>query len=89
MLVICIRAFLREGLHGVESSEISERGWLGAVQRILKLAESSMGKKATKTLGVDWHQALPLLEIAASRNRAAMQLREKRLPQWSARLARP
>lgn len=88
MLVICIRAFLREGLEGVESNEISERGWLSAVERVLKMAESSMGRKTTKRLGVDWHQALPLLEIAASRHRAPVQLREKRLPRWSAKLAR-
>jgi len=59
------------------------------VQRVLKLAESSQGKKATKTLGVDWQQALPLLEIAASRNRAAVQLRERRLPEWNSKLATP
>jgi hypothetical protein len=88
IMVLCVRAFLREGLRGVESGEISERGWLNAVKRVLKLVESTLGRKATRTLGVDWTQALPLLEIATSTQRAVIQLREKRLPQCQAKLAR-
>jgi hypothetical protein len=59
------------------------------VERLLKLAESSRGKKAVRTLGVDWTQALPLTEIAVSGHRAAIQFREKRLAQWQTKLARP
>lgn len=83
IMVICVRAFLRETLRGVESGEITERGWLNAVKRVLKFAETTLGKKVAKQFGIDWSQALPLLEIAASSNRAAIQLREKRLPQWA------
>jgi len=86
IMIYCVRAFLREGLRGMESGEIAERGWLNAVQRVIKLAEIKLGKKAAKELGIDWNQALPLLEIAASSHRAAIQLREKRLPQWAAKL---
>jgi hypothetical protein len=86
IMIYCVRAFLREGLRGMESGEIVERGWLNAVERVLKLAEITLGKKLAKELGVDWQQALPLLEIGASTHRAAIQLREKRLPQWAVKL---
>jgi len=89
IMLLCVRAFLRETLHGVEASTLAARGWLGAVERVLKLAESTRGKKAVRTLGVDWTQALPLTEIAASDHRAAKRFREKRLVQWQAKLARP
>lgn len=86
IMIICVRGFLREILRAVESGKTPERGWLNVVERVLKLAEINLGRKATKELGVDWHQALPLLEIATSSHRAAIQLREKRLPQWAARM---
>jgi hypothetical protein len=88
IMVVCVRAFLREILRGVESGELPQRGWLSAVERVLKLAEVNLGKKATKELGIDWSQALPLFEIAISSHRAVIQLREKRLPQWAAKLRR-
>jgi len=82
MLMICTRAFLRETLRGVEAGELPARGWLGAVGRVLKLAESASGKKASRKFEVDWQQALPLPEIAASRQRLVSQFRSQRLPQW-------
>ena len=88
ILLLCVRAFLRETLCGVEAGTLPARGWLGALERVLKLAESSHGKKAARTLGVDWTQALPLTEIAASGHRAANQFREKRLVQWQTKLVR-
>jgi hypothetical protein len=88
IMVLCVRAFLRETLHGVEAGTLPARGWLGAVERVLKLAESSRGKQAFRTLAVDWTQALPLMEIAVSSHRAAKQFREQRLVQWRAKLAR-
>jgi hypothetical protein len=89
IMLLCVRAFLRDTLRGVEAGTLSARGWLGAVERVIKLAESPRGKKAVRALGVDWTQALPLIEIAASGHRAAKQFREKRLVQWQAKLARP
>ena len=89
IMLLCVRAFLRETLRGMEAGELPARGWLGAVERVLKLAESSHGKKAVRTLGVDWTQALPLTEIAASNHRAAKQFREKRLVHWQTKMARP
>ncbi|PWU19561.1 MAG: hypothetical protein C5B50_06250 [Verrucomicrobia bacterium] len=88
IMVLCVRAFLRETLRGVETGDLPARGWLGAIERVLKLAEASRGLKAARDLEVDWIQALPLIEIAASTHRAAIQLREKRLPLWQTKLNR-
>ena len=82
IMVVCVRAFLRETLRGVEAGELPARGWLGAVERVLKLGESAIGKKAARKFGVDWRQALPEKEIAASHHKLVVTLREKRLPQW-------
>ena len=82
ILVICVRAFLRETLLGVTAGELPARGWLGAVERVLKLAESTIGKQAARKLGVDWPEALPEKEILASEHPLIAQFRQKRLPQW-------
>lgn len=82
MLVICVRAFLRETLAGVEAGELPARGWLGAVERVLKLAESAIGKKTARKLGIAWREALPEKEIAAASHRLVAQFRRVRLPQW-------
>jgi hypothetical protein len=73
----------------LEAGSLPARGWLGALERVLKLAESSRGKKAVRTLQVDWTEALPLAEIAASPHPAARGFREKRLVQWQSNLVRP
>ena len=88
IMLVCVRAFLRNVLRSIESGELPERAWLNAIERVLKLAESSVGRKAVKKFGVDWTQALPLLEIGASSHRAAAQIRTKRLPQWAAKMRR-
>lgn len=82
IMVVCVRAFLRETLHGVVVGELSARGWLGAVERVLKLAESAIGKKAARKLGVDWRDVLPEKEIAASEHSLVVRFRQQRLPQW-------
>jgi hypothetical protein len=85
IMIICTRAFLRETLRGVTAGELSARGWLGAVERVLKLAESAIGKKAVRKFSIDWRLALPEKEIASSNQRLVVQLRQKRLPQWRER----
>ena len=89
IMLLCVRAFLRETLRGMEAGTLLARGWLGAVERVLKLAESGLGKKAVRTLAVDWTQALPLTEIAASGHGTAKEFREKRLVQWQTKITRP
>jgi hypothetical protein len=82
IMLLCVRAFLRETLSGAEAEAMPARGWLGAVERVLHLSESALGKKAIRDLDVDWSQALPLAEIGSSVLPLATALRERRLPQW-------
>jgi len=82
ILFLCTRAFLRETLRAVEAGELPARGWLGAVERVLKLAESTTGKKAARQLDLDWRQVLPEREIAASLHRMIVRFHTQRLPQW-------
>ena len=82
ILLLCVRAFLRETLRGVGAGELPARGWLGAAERLFKLAASKTGKRAALKLKLHWPQALPEAEIAASKNRLIARFREKRLTQW-------
>lgn len=89
ILLLCTRAFLRETLLQVHQEELPVRGWLGAIERLLKLAESKLGRRAILELETQWVQTLPEPEIAASKHRLIVQFREKRLVQWLAKLQRP
>lgn len=86
ILILCTRAFLRETLIGAEAGALPIRGWLGAAERVLKLGESRLGRRAATALKLDWHQALPLPEIAASQSKAVTPFRKTRLVQWEAKL---
>ena len=88
ILLLCSRAFLREILHGVEAGELPARGWLAAAERLLKIAESKIGKRSVDALLVQWHQVLPSEAIATSEDRLIVQFREKRLVQWLVKLER-
>lgn len=88
ILMLCTRAFLRETLRGVAEGELPVRGWLGAVERVLKLAESKRGRKAARKLELNWRQVLPETEITASRNRQVVRFRQQRLKLWLEKMAR-
>lgn len=85
MLLLCARAFLRETLHGVAAGELPARGWFGAVERLLNLAENKTGRQAASTLKFQWPEVLPDAEIAACSHRLVVRFREKRLTQWRAK----
>ncbi len=89
ILLFCVRAFLRETLGGVETGELPARGWLGAIERLLKIAESKIGRNAALKLKFQWPQALPEAEIAAGKNRLVVRFREKRLTQWREKVQQP
>lgn len=88
ILVLCARAFLRETLLGAEVDALPVRGWLGAIERVLKLAESRLGRRSSDTLELNWSHALPLAEISASKLRAVIQFRKMRLALWRAKQAK-
>ena len=86
IIFLCVRAFLREGLHGVEAGELPVRGWLGAVERLLKLAESRLGRRASEKLAIHWPDILPHREISAYTVGQVAQFRKKRLALWTTKL---
>ncbi|MEW6306943.1 MAG: hypothetical protein AB1705_26055 [Verrucomicrobiota bacterium] len=89
IMVICVRAFLRETLRGVEAGALPVKGWLGAAERTLALAESADGRKAARQFAIHWPDILPLAEIKSSASTRLRPFREKRLAPWLAKLTRP
>ena len=87
ILIFCTRAFLRETLLGAGAGNLPVRGWLGAVERVLKLADSKLGKRAARLLELDWNHALPLAEIRTCKLKPVVQFHEVRLAQWRAKRA--
>lgn len=79
ILFFCVRGFLRELLNEVERGNIPAKGWLGAVNRLMKLARSTHGRKAAQKFEVRWSEILPSAEIARSKNEKIVSFREKQM----------
>ena len=79
ILFYCVRGFLREWLQGVEAGQIPAKGWLGAVNRLLKMSKSTHGRKAAAKLNLIWLNILPLTEIAKTTNQKITLFGEKQL----------
>lgn len=79
ILCFCVRGFLREVLREVELGNIPAKGWLGAVNKVMKLAKSTHGRKAAKQFEITWSEIPPRAEIAGSQNEKITQFREKQL----------
>jgi hypothetical protein len=86
IMVLCVRAFLREALSKVEDGSLPARGWLAAVERVLTLSESTTGAKAARRFGTDWAKVLPLKEIQTVATLQIFPLKDKRLPRWKAKI---
>jgi len=80
ILVPCVRGFLREFLHQVEYGSMPAAGWLGATRHLLKLAMSTHGRKAARTLSLNWLETLPLADIEQCQNSRLRRFREQQLP---------
>ena len=52
ILLFCARGFLRELLVEVDRKNIPAKGWLGTVNRLLRLAKSSAGRKVERKFGI-------------------------------------
>lgn len=83
ILIPCVRGFVRELLAGVQAGDLPVKGWLGAVNQILKLSKSTHGRKAVKRFALDWRDALPLQEIAKSAQPKIIEFAAKQLPRWN------
>lgn len=81
IMLVCCRAFLRELLKNVDSRD-SAKAWLKSVEVVMKLAESKIGKSATKNLGINWCSALPMKELDQVTDPALVSFREIRLKHW-------
>ena len=79
ILFFCVRGFLREWLQEVEGGRIPAKGWLGAVNRLLKMSKSTHGRKAAAKFGLTWREIFPLAEIAKASNQKILLFREKQL----------
>ena len=79
ILFYCVRGFLREWLQGVDAGQIPAKGWLGAVNRLLKMSKSTHGRKAAAKFNLTWREVLPLAEITKTQNQKISLFREKQL----------
>ncbi|MEI6076822.1 MAG: hypothetical protein WCS94_14665 [Verrucomicrobiota bacterium] len=79
ILFYCVRGFLREWLQGVDAGQIPAKGWLGAVNRLLKMSKSTHGRKAAAKFNLTWLEVLPLAEITKTQNQKISLFREKQL----------
>lgn len=81
MLVPCVRAFLREFLEQVEIGRLPVRGWLGAVNQVLKLTTSVRARKIAGKHQMDWRNILPLTTISKSQHEKIRRFDELQLKQ--------
>ena len=77
ILIFCVRGFLRDALQTVESGNAPAKGWLGAVNKLAKLAKSTQGRKAAGKFEIRWSEILPLPEISKAKNDKIISFREK------------
>lgn len=82
IVFFCVRGFLREVLLEVERGNIPAKGWLGAANKVMKLAKSAHGRKAAKKFAMNWSEILPLEAIAGSQNEKIALFREKQMARW-------
>ncbi len=87
IMVLCVRAFLKETSRKIEDGSLPARNWLAAVERVLRLSESSTGAKTARRFGTDWTEVLPLNEIEHCAVSQIVPFRDKRLPRWKAKIS--
>lgn len=86
IMVVCVRAFLRGALSGVEDKSLPVHNWLAAAERVLTLSESTTGAKTARRFGTDWAKVLPSKEIHLGTAPLIVRFRDKRLPRWKVKL---
>jgi hypothetical protein len=82
IMVPCVRGFLREFLAGVEDGSLPAKGWLGAVNRVIKLAQSTRGRKATARFGIHWQDCLAQPGLGKCKHPKIVRFREQQLSLW-------
>lgn len=89
IMVLCVRAYLREQLAEVERGRLGARNFLDSLELVLQIAGSRRAATAARKYGIKWTDVLPLKELAESRHAKLRNFSEKRLPQWLAHQQRP
>ena len=79
IMFLCVREFLREFLELIETGVVPAKGWLGAVNKLSELANSTRGRKASEKFEITWLNVLPLVEIQSARNEKIVAFREKQV----------
>ena len=79
ILILCVRGFLRDALQTVEAGHAPAKGWLGAVNRLMKLAKSTQGRQAARKFSLRWLEILPLAEIGVAKNDKIISFRENQM----------
>ena len=82
ILVPCVRGFLKEALEEAGITSPLIRGVISAMERAMKLAQSSKGRKLAAQHGILWERLLPIKEIEVSVDSRLSRFREHRLPGW-------
>jgi hypothetical protein len=88
ILFYCVRGFLRDVLREAEKGKLPAKGWLGAVNRVIRLAKSNSGYQAAKKFAIHWDDILPLEEIMHCKNTKIRTFRENQLPRVMAKIGK-
>ncbi len=80
MMIFCLRGLLREAVGQVAAGAMSGRQCVVALERTLQIIGSPSAKKLGAQHGIKWLAALPLQELAASKDAKLKNFSEKRLP---------
>lgn len=86
IMLLCVRAFLREVLAKVQSGELSPREWLNLVKDLLAFTESDLGQNVARQYGIDWTAVLPKLREQQTVSPSIRTFYEKRVPVWQTRI---
>ena len=88
ILFYCVRGFLRNALQSVESGDAPAKGWLGAVNRVIRLIKSNAGRQAAKKFEIHWRDILPLDALKQCQNPKIATFGEKQLPRVLAQIGK-
>ncbi len=82
MLIICVRAFLREQISDISTGKISVIDCLAFHQDMCEFALTKTAKKAVQMYNLNWVETMPLQELRETSEKKLKNFMEKRLPRW-------
>jgi hypothetical protein len=86
VMIPCVRAYIREFLESGQTDSRKLRAGLNLIKVTLAFTETKAAAIATSRCGIAWAQLLPHSHISASTQPELIQLRDKRIPDWLARV---